>query len=290
MSALPKSTKTGEVTAIPPLGDEAGVLVKEKDFKRVADRIYVLAGIYLPMNPKNLALVSNRMAKLLRKYSQMNLDQILSAVERGDLVITKDFISALTTNKTEFFREKEHFDFLAKWLQSRSHQPVRIWCAASSTGQEPYTLAMIVWENLPESSRKKSRILATDIDHEVLEKASLGEYTGHELHGLSLERQKKFFNKKEGDVYSVDSKIRDLVQFGRFNLVTGEYRKFSGQFDVIFCRNVLIYFYRPTVEKVLRELAGVLGTGGYLFLGHSESGLATLSGLKSVGQSILTKS
>ena len=291
MSSLPKFNKSCAPSVSSSILGEDSVLLNERDFKRIADRIYSLAGIYLPANPKNFSLVANRMTKLLRKHNQLNFDQILAAVERGDLQITSDFISALTTNKTEFFREKAHFDFLAKWLQSRPNQSVRIWCAACSTGQEPYTLAMIVWENLSEMARKTSYIRATDIDQEVLEKAIQAEYTLSELSGLSIDRQKNYFKRKDGvtNVYTVNSNIRERVQFERFNLVTGEYRKFAGQFDVIFCRNVLIYFDKPTVEKVLRALVGALVSGGYLFLGHSESGLGGLSGLKSVGQSILIK-
>ncbi|MCB0368144.1 MAG: protein-glutamate O-methyltransferase CheR [Bdellovibrionales bacterium] len=238
--------------------------------------MYQLAGVNLPFNSKNEALVKNRLVRVLRKYNFQTYEEYWSFIKAADDSQKQEFISALTTNMTSFFREISHFDWFKKHLKEHfsRHYSIRIWCAASSTGQEPYTIAISVCESLSESQRGHVRILASDIDLEVLKKASLGYYFENEISGLSKDLIFKYFDrmKKNGEtVYRVKDFLRSMVQFSQFNLVSEKY-EFKRPFDVIFCRNVLIYFDEKTVGSVIEKLSNSLTPSGYLLLGHSESG------------------
>jgi chemotaxis protein methyltransferase CheR len=265
--------------------------LNEKDFQYFSRLIYQLAGINLPYNSKNISLVQNRLSRLLRRYKLSNFTELVQLLEKSTLSLTEEFISCLTTNKTHFFREESHFQFLKSKLQKHfaNHHELRIWCAASSTGQEPYTLAIVLSEALTATQLSSSKILATDIDLEILKKANTGQYSESEMDGLSLELKQKYFVKEfSSKKFVVNKTLRSLVDFGKFNLITGNY-KFAKPFDFIFCRNVLIYFDRPTTKKVLENLCSCLRMGGYLIIGHSESGTQTIPTLTSVAQAVYRK-
>lgn len=265
--------------------------LKQKDFQYFSKKIYDLAGINLPYTTKNMSLVQNRLSRLLRRYNLSNFTELASAMETANATQIEEFISSLTTNKTHFFREEAHFSFLKNELSNHfsQHNELRIWCAASSTGQEPYTLAIVLAENLTANQLSKSKILATDIDLDILKKANAGQYSDSEMEGLSLELKRKYFTKDSATKkYSANRQIKGLIDFARFNLISGNYR-FSKPFDFIFCRNVLIYFDGPTTKQVIENLSQCLRPNGYLVLGHSESGTQTHSPLTTTAQAIYRK-
>lgn len=245
-------------------------------YAKFAGYIHELAGVNLPFNPKNEALVKNRLAKILRAYGKSSYEAYWDFLKKSGPVETQEFISAMTTNMTSFFREAAHFSWFGKAVKDHFEHlySLRIWCAAASTGQEPYTIAITVCENLPEKQRANVRILASDIDTDVLKRGALGYYKENEIGGLSKDLVFKYFDRSVHDgetIYRVKDFLRDMVQFSQFNLVQEKY-EFKRPFDFVFCRNVLIYFDEKTVSKVVDNLASSLNPSGYLLLGHSESG------------------
>ncbi|MBL7543082.1 MAG: protein-glutamate O-methyltransferase CheR [Bdellovibrionaceae bacterium] len=250
--------------------------LSQETYLQFAGHIYKLAGVNLPYNSKNEALVKNRLARILRAYNQNSFEEYWKFLKSAGTPETQEFISALTTNMTSFFREAAHFTWFGKAIKTHFEKlySARIWCAAASTGQEPYTIAITVCENLPEKHHARVKILASDIDTEVLKKGGLGYYKESEMGGLSRDIIFKYFDRtiRDGDVfYRVKDFLRDMVQFSQFNLVDQKY-EFKKPFDFVFCRNVLIYFDEKTVGKVVENLSLALNPGGYLLLGHSESG------------------
>ncbi|MGZ3768167.1 MAG: CheR family methyltransferase [Bdellovibrio sp.] len=274
--------------------DYENIELTEKLFGKFSELMYNLAGVDLPYTSKNHALVRNRIVKLLRKHSFRSYEEYWSLLEKGSEEMTSEFISALTTNMTSFYREQSHFDFLEKALpeiHKKNSSDIRIWCAAASTGQEPYTLAMTACEAL-ESNAAKVRILATDIDLEVLKKASVGNYEEREMQGLSPVHRQKYFEKvprvNDNEVWRAKDQIHEMIRFAPFNLMNNKY-EFQNRFHVIFCRNVLIYFDETTTKKVIANLVNCLLPEGYLILGHSESGNVRHPQLKPLTRAIYHK-
>jgi chemotaxis protein methyltransferase CheR len=183
-----------------------------------------------------------------------------------------ELIDFLCTNKTDFFREDHHFKFLERHiLSNRFTRPVNIWSAACSSGEEPYTLAMVLEEMKNTDFNGLYTILATDISSAVLAKARKGQYTEDKLTVVSKPLQKKYFSFEAGKG-TIDTELKKHIIFQRFNLVDdASYGTLNKKFDFIFCRNVLIYFDQPTQNKVLTNLVSKLAPGGILFLGHSET-------------------
>lgn len=267
-----------------------------KHYALFAKKMYDLAGVDLPYSPKNQALLKNRLIKILRRRQLQNYEEYWEILKAGGDEVLSEFVSALTTNMTSFFRESAHFDFLAKILPEKfSNSELRIWCCASSTGQEPYTIAITVRENLPESQLARTRILATDIDQQVLKKASVGIYEEKDMQGLSPAIRQKYFNKvtpanknsSEAFFQSKDE-IHKMIRFAYFNLMNESY-VFQSKFHIIFCRNVLIYFDEATTKRVISNLVSTLAPGGYLILGHSESGNVKHPELKPLSRAIYQK-
>ncbi|EGJ12345.1 MCP methyltransferase, CheR-type [Rubrivivax benzoatilyticus JA2 = ATCC BAA-35] len=180
-------------------------------------------------------------------------------------------MNCLTTNLTAFFREEHHFHALVEDLRARASKPIRIWCNAASTGEEPYSLAMTVVETLGTSAQAK--ILCSDIDTKVLATASRGVYTA-DARGLSPERLKRHFMrgtaKNEGFI-RVKPELSRLVEFRTFNLMSTSWSALGDPFDIVFCRNVMIYFDNPTQRKVLERTHAAMKPGGLLYVGHSEN-------------------
>jgi len=261
------------------------------DFKYFSKKIYELAGIHLPPTPKNTSLLQNRLSRLLRRYKLATFSDLVQFIENANETHLEEFISTLTTNKTHFFREAAHFSFLKTELSHHfsQHNELRIWCAACSTGQEPYSLGIVLSEALSNTQISRSKILATDIDLEILNRARCGEYTETEMEGLSSDLKRKYFSKEaQAEKFAVIKSLRALIDFARFNLISGRY-KFTKPFDFIFCRNVLIYFDPPTSKRVIENLSTCLRPGGVLFLGHSESGTQIDAPLSSVAQAVYRK-
>lgn len=267
--------------------------LSQKLYEKFAKKMYDLAGVNLPYTDKNVALVRNRIIKLLRVHNVDSFEDYWRILEKGDDAIVSDFISALTTNLTSFYREPSHFDFLSEHLPQmlkKAGPELRIWCAAASTGQEPYTIAITAINALADQS-KKVRILATDIDLQVLKKASIGTYEEKEMQGLAPAMRLKYFEKIEHnnvDYHRATDAVHNMIRFAPFNLMNHRY-EFRQKFHVVFCRNVLIYFDEATTKRVLENLVSVLEPGGYLILGHSESGNVKHKDLRSLSRAVYQK-
>ncbi len=268
-----------------------------KTYELFATKMYDIAGVDLPYSPKNHALLKNRLVKILRKRSLASYEQYWDLLKNGSTEVISEFVSALTTNMTSFFRESAHFDFLERILPEKFEKipELRIWCCASSTGQEPYTIAMTVCEGLSEAQCSRAKILATDIDEQVIKKASMGIYEDKDLQALNPMLRQKYFAKVKGagkrageEHYQAKDDIHKLIRFAYFNLMNESY-VFQHKFHIIFCRNVLIYFDEPTTKRVISNLASALAPGGYLILGHSESGNVKHTELKSLSRAIYQK-
>lgn len=242
-----------------------------KDFKAVRDLLYQRAGINLSESKSNL--VYSRLGRRLRLLNFQRFTDYLDFLAENDEEL-EHFVNALTTNHTAFFREPHHFETLAEFAKnySRHRQPLRIWCAAASSGEEPWTIAMVMAEVF-DSWTPPVQIIATDIDSQVLRQAEAGIYDVGRLTGLSEARKKRFFHKGKGanaGKARVVKELRNLVTYRRLNLLDTTWAV-EGPFDIIFCRNVMIYFDKETQLKVLSRMVKFLAQDGLYFAGHSES-------------------
>jgi chemotaxis protein methyltransferase CheR len=243
-----------------------------RDFARVRSLIYDRAGISL--HDGKQAMVYSRLSRRLRETGHASFESYLQWLESASGAQAhqewQEFINCLTTNLTSFFREEHHFHTLAEWLKNRGSQPTRIWCCAASTGEEPYSLAMTVAETLGPNAPVK--ILASDIDTKVLHTASRAVYDA-DARGLSQQRLKQFFLRGTGantGYIRVKPELTRMIEFRPFNLMQTQWQ-LGDPFDVVFCRNVMIYFDNPTQRKVLERIHGVMKPKGLLFVGHSEN-------------------
>lgn len=241
------------------------------DFHRIRGLIHRVAGISLAPSKKDL--VYSRLARRLRSRNIDSFSSYINILESGDQQEREEFINALTTNMTSFFREEHHFPILSRHLGTLPKTtPVSIWTCASSSGEEPYSIAMTVVERYG-AFNAPVRILATDIDTNVLEKAKRGVYPLDQLQKLSPEQLKRFFLKGEGanaGFAKVRPELQQLITFRRFNLLDEPWG-IREKFDVIFCRNVMIYFDKSTQYEILKKMRPCLHTHGLFFAGHSES-------------------
>lgn len=286
MSSAAKKTSSNQVV------ESLESTLSAEHFQFFADLMYDLSGVNLPPSDKNTALVQNRVVRLLRKYKLSNYGDLISLLKNPNSEIINDFISSLTTNKTHFFREDSHFNWLAQYLKSHfeRHSELRIWCAAASTGQEPYTTAIVLRENLSSQQLAKTKFLATDIDLQVLKKAAEGVYTNSEMEGCPENLRTKYFEVRKAPELSYRAKdeIAKMIRFAPLNLIQDSY-PFQHKFHIVFCRNVLIYFDPPTTHKVIENLASALVPGGHLILGHSESGTVKSSLIKPLSRAVYQK-
>jgi len=222
-------------------------------------------------------LVRSRLASLLYKHKYESADELISVVVRGfDRNLLQDVIDAMTTNETLWFRDNYPFDLLIKELLpslASQNRKIRIWSAACSSGQEPYSIAMSVLEfqrQRPGTLRSGVEIVATDLSSEMLRKCELGIYDELSLaRGLSAERREMFFQKNDAGAMQVKPEVRKMVSFRSLNLLSSYAA--LGRFDIVFCRNVLIYFSPEVKQRILQQIAGQLQSDGVLFLGASES-------------------
>ncbi len=244
-----------------------------RDFARVRQLIYQRAGISLHEHKQ--AMVYSRLSRRLRETGHRSFAVYLDALEasvgdQGDWE-WQEFINCLTTNLTSFFREEHHFPMLADQLRALgSGRAIRIWCCAASTGEEPYSLAICAQEAL--GAHAQVRITASDIDTNVLDTARRGVY-GADSRGLSPERLRKHFLRGKGanaGYIRVQPDLAKMIEFRSFNLMTPSW-SLGEPFDIVFCRNVMIYFDAATQRKVLERIHAVMRPDGLLFVGHSEN-------------------
>ena len=240
------------------------------EFDRVRTLIYQRAGISLHAGKQ--AMVYSRLARRLRETGYTSFGSYLQWLEGGAPDTEwQAFINCLTTNLTSFFREEHHFHALADDLHARASRPLRLWCNAASTGEEPYSLAMTAVEALGLSAQVK--LVCSDIDTQVLASARRGVYPA-EARGLSPERLRRHFMRGTGanaGFIRVKPELARLIEFRPFNLMSRDWSTLGEPFDIVFCRNVMIYFDAPTQRKVLERTHAVLRPGGLLYVGHSEN-------------------
>lgn len=241
-----------------------------RDFARVRELIYKQAGIALSDSKQEM--VYSRLARRLRAKGLDSFAVYLDTLESGrDEDEWEAFTNALTTNLTSFFRENHHFPLLAEHAR-QAKTPLSVWCAASSTGEEPYSIAITLCEAFNTLTPPVS-IVATDIDTKVLDAAASGIYTSDRLEKMSGERVKRFFLKGKGErsgLVRVRPELRQLIEFKPLNLLAPGW-PVKGPFDVIFCRNVMIYFDKPTQGRILSRFVPLMKPDGLLFAGHSEN-------------------
>lgn len=241
-----------------------------RDFARVRDLIYQRAGISLSEAKREM--VYSRLARRLRAKGLNSFAEYLDVLESGaDSDEWEAFTNALTTNLTAFFRESHHFPIFADHMQ-RAKGSLSVWCSASSTGEEPYSIAMTLCEAFDTMTPPVS-IVATDIDTNVLRTASEGIYPIERVEKLSSERLRRFFMRGKGDragMVRVRPELRQMITFKPLNLLAGSW-PVSGPFDAIFCRNVMIYFDKPTQHRILSRFVPLMKPDGLLFAGHSEN-------------------
>jgi len=247
-----------------------------RDLNEIAAMIYADAGIAL--NDSKASLVYSRLSKHIRNLGLRGFREYCALVSSQEgAAARREMLSHLTTNFTRFFRENHHFDHLRTEVlpglinRAKSGGRVRIWSAACSDGQEPYSIALTVLSLLPNAADYDFRILATDIDPKILALARAGAYDETALETVSPAMRKQWF--REVDIggrrkFQVDDKLKKLITFNELNLMAQWPLK--GPFDVIFCRNVVIYFDEPTQVKIWSRFAGLLPEGGHLYIGHSE--------------------
>lgn len=261
-----------------PLLSPAGEAAREfgfapQDFDRVCRLIYQRAGISL--HPGKQAMVYSRLSRRLRETQYRSFSSYLQWLEAGQGPAAElewqEFVNCLTTNLTAFFREEHHFPVLADLLRKHpAGKPVRIWCNAASTGEEPYSIAMTAIETLGPGA--PVRIVASDIDTRVLATASRGVYPD-EVRGLSADRLKRHCLRGTGrnaGQICIKPEVSKLIEFRSFNLMSPAW-SLGEPFDIVFCRNVMIYFDRPTQRRVLERMHTAMAPSGWLFVGHSEN-------------------
>ena len=265
-----------------------------KDFEYIRDIIGERTGIVL--SEHKLDLVYGRLSRRLRQLNLRSFTDYLEIIKGGDDKELVEFTNALTTNLTSFFREPHHFEYLKSTgipalIRNRPDKRLRIWSAGCSTGEEPYTIAMTVNEAIPNMSGWDVRILATDLDSNVVNKGKSGIYSLDRVNGISDQRLKRWFRKGRGDEHQgkvmVSPAIKDLITFKTLNLM--QPWPMAGPMDVIFCRNVVIYFSKDTQRKLFNRYADILADDGYLIVGHSESLHKVSDRFKLIGKTIYKK-
>jgi len=271
-----------------------GPVLGDREFNFIRHVIGENAGIMLGVNKRQL--VQGRLARRLRELGLPSYEAYCDHVRESGPEELVGLINALTTNVTAFFRENHHFEAMASYMlpealqRNQLSRRIRIWSAGCSTGEEPYCLAMVAAECVPATARWDVKILATDIDSEVVNLAQRGVYGMDRLSAVPPQRLRSAFRKGVGPnagQAKVRPELASLVSFRTLNLL--QPWPMNGLFDIVFCRNVMIYFDQSTREKLLSRFAAQLAPGGYLCLGHSESIRVGTAPFKLVGKTIYRK-
>jgi chemotaxis protein methyltransferase CheR len=281
------------VASADPVQDaEREFAFSESDFRGLAQLAYDYAGISLSESKRNL--LYSRLSRRLRVLELNSFRDYREYLANNEREI-ENFINSISTNHTKFFREEHHFDHLRSHLilpfaqsaRATGNRRLRIWSAGCSSGEEPYTIAVVLKREIRDLSSYDVRILATDIDTDVLGKAARGEFAMSTIDEVPKSYQ-SFFSQTRGDgateKVSMDEDVKSLITFRRLNLMDAW--PFRGHFDAIFCRNVMIYFDGPTKAKLIDRFTQQIRPGGWLYIGHSESLIGAHPGLQSVGRTI----
>lgn len=244
--------------------------LQEQTFRQIRDFIYEKSGIYIPDSKKYL--IENRLSKRIEERRLKSFEEYLSLLKNNEAEL-KGLFDSITTNETYFFREHQQIDVLVNYLIPKIHdtkgsKDIRIWSAACSTGEEPYTIAMVFLEKIP---GLKFEIFASDISESVLSSARKAVYTSYSVRNVPQALLNKYFSKNGQMLYELDPRLKKFVNFSNINLMDEKKMRSVKGIDVIFCRNVLIYFDDRAKQRVVSLLYDSLRQGGYLFIGTSES-------------------
>lgn len=257
-----------------PTPDKTPPELSTKTFQQFREIVYEHSGIVLADNKR--PLVKGRIARRMRTMGIDDYEHYIKFVlEDSSNRELQELLDAISTNVTSFYREAHHFDFMRKLIADRLQlgvRKLRVWSAACSTGEEPYTIAIEILEAAGNTSID-AKILATDISTEVIEKCQKGIYSSSVVQPVPPLLRKKYFeapDKHSNGTLQVTDKLRKMLSVRRFNLTSFPY-SVAGPIDLIFCRNVMIYFDRPTRTKIIGEFERIVAPGGYIFVGHSES-------------------
>ncbi|MCB0309768.1 MAG: protein-glutamate O-methyltransferase CheR [Bdellovibrionales bacterium] len=250
--------------------------IQVEDFRYISELVRNEAAIVLETGKEYL--VETRLGPIVTQEGLGDISALVKALKENPLLILRQkVVDALTTNETSFFRDVEPFDVLREVVlpdlieRRKAQRKMRIWCAAASTGQELYSIAMIIRENFPELLNWDLRIQGTDINQDVLDKAKSGVYNQMEVNrGLPAKLLIKYFE-KEGKLWKIKSELREMIKFSRLNLIKPW--GFMEKTDIIFVRNVLIYFDRETKQEIFKKMKAIFASDGYLFLGAAETTL-----------------
>ena len=248
----------------------------DKHFNHIRDIVTEHSGIVLSDAKRDM--IYSRLVRRLRKTGVSNFDDYCRLLENQDHEEFTYFSNAITTNLTSFFRENHHFEILAETVlpeimeRNRASKQIRVWSAGCSTGMETYSIAMVLKEVIPENQGWDVKILATDLDTEVLETASSGVYQQDRVTGVTDDRIDRWFMKGRGEnseKLKLSKELREMITFNQLNLLNPF--PFKGPFDIIFCRNVVIYFDKATQKVLFDKFANIHANNSYLFIGHSET-------------------
>lgn len=266
----------------------------DRDFALIRRLVAEHTGIAL--SPAKRDMVYSRLVRRIRELELGSFHEYCALLESGDETEFGNFINAITTNLTSFFREPHHFEFLANTalpalLQARqTSRRLRLWSSGCSTGEEPYSMAMVLRESLPAAQRWDARILATDLDSNVLAHAAAGIYGNDRASGIDAKRLQRWFKQGRGEnagKVKAHPNLAEIITFKQLNLM--DEWPMRGPFDVIFCRNVIIYFDKATQKILFDRYAKLLADDGYLFIGHSETLYRVTDRFRPLGQTIYAK-
>lgn len=272
------------------------IQLEDPDFQRLSSYIMSQFGIKLPPNKKTL--LQCRLQKRLKTLQHSSFKEYVDYVfsSKGQQEEVWNMIDAVSTNKTDFFREPQHFEFLLdqgieEYLQQTGKNRLSVWSAGCSSGEEPYTLSMVLKEASQSGRFFDFNIVATDISESVLQHAVVGIYKEEKTHTIPADYKKKYLLRGKNnyeDKVRINSELRKKIEFRKYNLLSTDYAAL-GRFDFIFCRNVMIYFERDVQQRLLKQFCKILNPGGYLFVGHSESITGFTLPLKHIRPTIFKK-
>ncbi len=273
-----------------------GLRLGDSEYRQLRELILEITGIQLADNKQ--AMMRRRLSRRLQELGLDSFSEYCELLRSGDPAEREQFANAVTTNLTAFFRENHHFEYLANSLlpqlfeeAHRTGKKIRIWSAGCSTGEEPYSIAMLINELCPAPRSVDIRILATDLDSNALAHCKAGVYSLDRVEKIPAERLRRWFSRGKGrneGLVRVKPELRELISFQRLNLMSAWPMK--GPFDIIFCRNVIIYFDKPTQKQLIERYADILDCGGHLFVGHSESLMNMTERFTLLGKTIYRKS
>lgn len=275
-------TKTGEAVS-----QKFEFDFSNKDFNRLCALVFQYTGITLGEEKKQLTY--SRYAKRLRALGLKRFSEYIDRMESGDEEEIPSFVSAITTNFTSFFREPHHFDILETLAKDQlaATGKLRIWSSACSSGEEPYSIAIRLLDSIPGIENKDVKILASDLDTDILRRAESGVYTEDRIEGLDSALCKRWFKRGSGENkghVKVHPKLQEMIHFKQLNLLKDW--PFSAAFDIIFCRNVVIYFNKDVQATLFAKFAAHQNVGGHLVIGHSENLSGVSDKYKLIGKTV----